>query len=48
MPEPISDDDAERVNALIFTGRKIEAIKIYRKLSGKDLKDWGESRGQNF
>jgi hypothetical protein len=35
----ISGDDAEQINALVFTGRRIEAIKIYRKLSGKDLKE---------
>lgn len=29
----------EQIDAMIFAGRKIEAIKQYRELNGTDLKD---------
>lgn len=41
-----SDDDVRRIREAIFSGRKIEAIKLYRASSGlglKEAKDFVES-----
>jgi ribosomal protein L7/L12 len=35
----LSADAMQEVSALIAAGRKIEAIKVYRKAAGVDLKD---------
>lgn len=39
MSNSISDDDLKEVVSAIFHGRKIEAIKLYRKYSGFGLKE---------
>jgi hypothetical protein len=39
MPHSISDADAEQIKLSIFAGRKIEAIKKCRELTGQGLKD---------
>jgi hypothetical protein len=35
----MSTPDLEQIKELLFKGQKIEAIKIYREKTGKDLKD---------
>jgi ribosomal protein L7/L12 len=37
MPLPLSDADLERVRATVTNGNKIEAIKLYRELTGVGL-----------
>ena len=39
MSRSISDEDAEQIKLSIFAGRKIEAIKMYRELTGQGLKE---------
>jgi mannitol-1-phosphate/altronate dehydrogenase len=39
MPHSISDEDAAEIQSAIFAGRKIEAIKKYRELTGQGLKE---------
>ena len=39
MSTPTSDEDVERIRAAIFAGRKIEAIKLYRRCSGAGLRE---------
>lgn len=39
MNTPLTDDEIQAIQAAIFQGRKIEAIKIYRKAMVVDLKD---------
>src|SRR5205807_10057719 len=39
MASPLSDDDVARIQAAVFAGRKIEAIKLYRGCSGTGLKE---------
>ena len=39
MSSPRSDDHVDQIQAAIFAGRKIEAIKLYRQSSGKGLKE---------
>lgn len=35
----MSDEQAQQVQAAIFAGNKIEAIKAYRTITGKGLKE---------
>lgn len=37
MNEPISEDKVEEIKAAIFAGNKIEAIKLFRAETGKEL-----------
>ena len=39
MTAEYTPEEMERICAAIYAGRKIEAIKVYREASGKDLKD---------
>jgi hypothetical protein len=39
MSNPISPEDLKDIEDSIFAGRKIEAIKLYRKYSGLGLKE---------
>jgi hypothetical protein len=39
MPEEPTQQDLERLHRAIFARRKVEAIKLYRKFSGRDLKE---------
>jgi hypothetical protein len=39
MSEPISEGDLRDIRDAIFAGRKIEAIKLYRKYTGLGLKE---------
>ena len=39
MSGPISDGDLRDIRDAIFAGRKIEAIKLYRKYSGQGLRE---------
>ncbi len=39
MPPPISDDNIAKLSEKIFQRRKIEAIKLYRELTGCGLKE---------
>ena len=39
MSSPLSDDDVARIQAAVFAGRKIDAIKLYRGCSGTGLKE---------
>ena len=38
MADSLPDDIVNQINHAIFNGRKIEAIRIYRKAAGSDLK----------
>ena len=37
MASPISEDDLEQVRAAILAGKKLDAVRIYRDGTGKDL-----------
>ena len=37
MASPISDNDLEQVRTAILAGRKLDAVRIYRESTGKDL-----------
>ena len=39
MPNPIPEDRTAELAELIFSGRKIPAIKLYRELTGLGLKE---------
>ena len=39
MSHSISDDDIAEIQASIFAGRKIEAIKKYREATGEGLRE---------
>jgi hypothetical protein len=39
MPQEPTPQELEQLRHAIFTRRKVEAIKLYRKFSGCDLKD---------
>jgi hypothetical protein len=39
MSHPISDEQIATLSACIFQGRKIEAIKLYRGMTGLGLKE---------
>jgi ribosomal protein L7/L12 len=39
MPQSLSNENLARLSELIFAGRKIEAIKVYREMTGCGLKD---------
>jgi len=39
MPEPISEENVARLSEMIFQRRKIEAIKVYREMTGAGLKE---------
>lgn len=46
LPEPVSAEDLHRVREAALAGHKIEAIKLYRELTGaglKEAKDYVES-----
>lgn len=43
MPEPISEANIARLSEMIFQGRKIEAIKVYREMTGSGLKESKEA-----
>ncbi|MFJ8360500.1 ribosomal protein L7/L12 [Streptomyces sp. NPDC093984] len=38
-----ADPDLERVAALLRDGRKIQAVKVYREITGADLKEAKEA-----
>ena len=38
MADPLPDEIVTQINQAIFNGRKIEAIVVYRKATGCDLK----------
>jgi hypothetical protein len=37
--QPLPEDAAEAIKTALFAGRKIEAIKLYRQISGQGLKE---------
>ena len=37
--QPLPDDVTEEIKAALFQGRKIDAIKLYRQVSGQGLKE---------
>jgi hypothetical protein len=37
--QPLPDDATEAIKTALFEGRKIEAIKLYRQVSGRGLKE---------
>jgi hypothetical protein len=37
--QPLPDDVTEEIKAALFHGRKIDAIKLYRQVSGQGLKE---------
>ena len=37
--KPLPDDAAEAIKTALFAGQKIEAIKLYRQISGQGLKE---------
>lgn len=39
MANEMSAEDMQRVNEAIFSGQKIQAVKLYREATGGDLKD---------
>ncbi|CAM2870557.1 hypothetical protein FPL22_15795 [Rariglobus hedericola] len=39
MSHPVSDEQIATLSACIFQGRKIEAIKLYREMTGLGLKE---------
>ncbi len=39
MTQPISDEQISSLSACILRGRKIEAIKLYREMTGLGLKE---------
>lgn len=39
MPNPIPDETITALRSLLFSGRKIEAIKLYREVTGIGLKE---------
>ena len=39
MSHPITDEQIETLSACVFQGRKIEAIKLYREMTGLGLKE---------
>lgn len=39
MPSPLSDEKMAELSEMIFRGRKIEAIKLYRELTATGLKE---------
>jgi hypothetical protein len=43
MAEPLSDTARDHVEAAVFAGRKIEAIKAYREATGEGLKESKEA-----
>lgn len=43
MPNPIPDDQITALQELIFSRRKIAAIKLYRELTGEGLKEAKEA-----
>ncbi len=43
MDTPVPEDKLERIKQSLFQGRKIEAIKLYRKGTGRGLKEAKEA-----
>lgn len=43
MPEPLSDANIAKLSEMIFQRRKIEAIKVYREMTGSGLKESKEA-----
>jgi hypothetical protein len=43
MPSNLTDEQWQRIEAALFAGRKIEAIKLYRDFTGSDLRDAKEN-----
>ena len=39
MTDEYTPEEMQQISDAIYAGRKIEAIKLYREASGKDLKD---------
>ena len=39
MPQPLTDDQLNRLSDALFQGRKIEAIKVYREATSLGLKE---------
>ena len=39
----VSDENMQKIEQLIYNGKKIEAIKMYREFSGKGLRDSKEA-----
>lgn len=39
MSHPVSDEQIATLSACVFQGRKIEAIKLYREMTGLGLKE---------
>ena len=37
--QPLPEDPTEAIKAALFQGRKIDAIKLYRQVSGQGLKE---------
>lgn len=37
MTHELSDDQVQRIQSAVFAGRTIEAVKLYRVASGRDL-----------
>ena len=37
--QPLPDDAAESIKSALYQGRKIDAIKLYRQVSGRGLRE---------
>jgi hypothetical protein len=43
MPSNLTNEQWQRIEAALFAGKKIEAIKLYRDFTGSDLRESKES-----